>query len=106
MAEQHLAHGQAAKHSATPGEHRGLQTCHPTSEVAETQQQAPRRGVETQRGRARADRAAGARSTGRQAEVMASTSGESDKSPHAEEAEQMPHAEMAELAEIERQSRR
>jgi hypothetical protein len=39
----HLAHGQAAKHSITPGETPGLQACLPTGEAAETQQQSPRR---------------------------------------------------------------
>jgi hypothetical protein len=46
-AEQHLAHGQAAKHSITPGETPGLQECLPTGKAVETQQQAPRRGEGT-----------------------------------------------------------
>jgi hypothetical protein len=46
-AEQHLAHGQAAKPIITPGKTPGLQACLQTGGVAETQQQAPRRGAET-----------------------------------------------------------
>jgi hypothetical protein len=46
-AEQHLAHGQAAKPSITPGETPGLQACLPTNGAAETQQQVPRRAAET-----------------------------------------------------------
>jgi hypothetical protein len=61
-AEQHRAHGQAAKHSTAPREGTGVADAIQPAEMAETPPQAPRVGQRPQRDQAREDQAAGVRS--------------------------------------------
>jgi hypothetical protein len=81
MAEQHSAHGQAAKHNTAPGEDVGVVDAIQPARWRRHHHRRREGGQKPQRDRARADRATGARSTGRLTKAMATNGGKTDESP-------------------------
>jgi hypothetical protein len=80
-AEQHSAHGQTTKHHTAPGEDAGVAYAIQLARRRRDHRRCREGGQKPQRDRAGADRAIGARSTGRRSEAMATNGGETDELP-------------------------
>jgi hypothetical protein len=86
MAEQHLAHGQAAKHNTAPGEDAGVADM-PSNRRGggDTTAGTEKRGRNPSEVKLEQIDPQGRDRLGRRAEAMATNSGETDKSPRSDE---------------------